>query len=76
METNYLTNLRLIDMKATLFKEIPDSAWMKESIDAIVALHKEFFDDYKNNYKKTWELLSPEQRAKLLKLVLVAVRSN
>jgi hypothetical protein len=76
MEKNYQTNLRLIDIKETLSKETPDSSWVKESIDAIVTLHIEMFNDYNLNYKKTWELLSPEQRAKLLRLVIVAVRSK
>jgi hypothetical protein len=76
MEKNHQINLRLIDIKATLSREIPDSAWMKESVDAIVSLHTEMFDDYKLTYNQTWELLSPEQRAKLLKLAFVAVRSQ
>ena len=76
MEKNLQTNLRLIDIKATLSKEIPDLVWVKGSVDAIVTLHTEIFDDYKLKYNQTWELLSPEQRAKLLKLAFVAVRSQ
>jgi hypothetical protein len=76
MEKNHQTNLRIIDIKKTLSQEIPDSSWVKESIDAIVTLHIEIFNDYNLNYKKTWELLSPEQRAKLLRLAIFAVRSK
>jgi hypothetical protein len=76
MEKKHQIDLRLIDIKMTLSREIPDSAWKKESVDAIVNLQTEIFDDYKLKYNQTWELLSPEQRAKLLKLAFVAVRSQ
>jgi hypothetical protein len=74
MEKHHQANLRLIDIKSALSREIPDSVWLKESVDAIVALHTEIFDDYRLNFKKTWEFLSPDQRANLLKMSFVAIR--
>jgi len=76
MEKNHQVNLRLIDIKSTLSREIPDSVWLKESVDAIVTLQTEIFDDYRLNFKKTWEFLSPDQRDNLLKMSLVALRSQ
>jgi hypothetical protein len=74
MKKNHQANLRLIDIKSTLSREMPDAVWVKGSVDAIVALHTEIFDDYRLNLTKIWEFLSPDQRAILLKMTLVALR--
>ena len=76
IENIHRKNLRLFDIKATLSSEVLGLMWVKESVDTIMDLHIEILEDYKLSYSKTWELLSFGQREKLLKLLLVAVRSQ
>jgi hypothetical protein len=76
MENEHNINLILLDLKSALTTQQPELAWAVDQIAAIVALQNERFDYRTQNFKETWNLLSPSQREKYVHLVKVGIRAQ